>query len=154
MRLVLALTAMLVLGLSSRKVLHFPLQVERVVLKMGGQRGGLSRTLKGWGGGAGRALAIYVMASSLKIQGIGDATSKTESHDIIGCSCAAHKQLGLLSRWAVLPSLRAGVSSPASLHLLGGSVQLGAAQISSRFSPLHFCNTPVEYHNDKQYYII
>ena len=94
------------------------------------------------------------MASSLKIQGIGDATSKTESHDIISCSCAAHKQLGLLSRWAMLPSLRAGVSSSASLHLLGGSVQLGAAQISSRFCPFHFCNTPVECHNCNQYCII
>ena len=127
----LALTAMLVLGLSSRKVLHFPLQVEWVMLEMGWQGGGLSGTLKGRGGGACRALTIYIMASSLKVQGIGDATSKTESHDVISCSRAAHKQLGLLSRWAVLPSLCAGVSSPASLHLLGGSMQLGAAQISS-----------------------
>ena len=143
----LALTAMLVLGLSARKIFHFPLQVEWVMLEMGGQRGGLSGTLKSWGGGTCRALAIYVMASSLKVQGIGDTTSKTKSHDIISCSRAAHKQLGLLSRWAMLPSLCAGVSSSASLHLLGGSVQFGATQISSRFCPFHFCNTPVEYHN-------
>ena len=101
------------------------------MLEMGGQRGGLSGTLKGRRGGACRALTIYVMASSLKVQGIGDATSETKSHDVIGCSGAAHKQLGLLGRWTVLPSLRAGVSSPASLHLLGGSVRLGTAHISS-----------------------
>ena len=103
------------------------------MLEMGGQRGGLSGTLKGRRGGACRALAIHIMASSLKVQGIGDATSKTKSHDVFGCSGAAHKQLGLLGRWAVLPSLRAGVSSPVSLRSLGGSVRLGAAQISSRF---------------------
>ena len=131
MRLVSALTTMLVLRFPPRKIFHFPLQVEWVMLEMGGQRGGLSGTLKGRRGGACRALAIYVMASSLKVQGIGDATSETKSHDVIGCSGAAHKQLGLLGRWAVLPSLCAGVSSPASLHLLGGSVRLGAALISS-----------------------
>ena len=152
MRLVLALTTMLVFGLPPRKILHFALQVERVMLEMGGQRGGLSSTLKGWRGGACRALTIYVMASSLKVQGIGDATSKTKSHDVISCSGAAHKQLSLLGRWAVLPSLRAGVSSPTSLHLLGGSVRLGATHISSRFCSFHFCNIPVEYHDYMQYY--
>ena len=151
MRLVSALT-MLVLGLPSRKILHFPLQVEWVMLEMGGQRGGLSGTLKGWRGSTCRALAIYIMASSLKVQGIGDATSKTKSHDVISCSGAAHKQLSLLGRWAVLPSLRAGVSSPASLYLLGGSVWLGATHISSRFRSFHFCNIPVKYHDYMQHY--
>ena len=152
MRLVLALTTMLVLGLPPRKILHFALQVEWVMLEMGGQRGGLSGTLKGWGGGACRALTIYVMASSLKVQGIGDATSKTKSHDVISCSGAAHKQLSLLGRWAMLPSLCAGVSSPASLHLLGGSVRLGTAHISSRSCSFHYCNIPVEYHDYMQHY--
>ena len=151
MRLVSALTTMLVLGLPSRKIFHFALQVEWVMLEMGGQRGGLSSTLKGWGGGACRALTIYIMASSLKVQGIGDATSKTKSHDVISCSGAAHKQLSLLCRWAMLSSLRAGVSSPASLHLLGGSVRLGAAQISGRFCPFHFSNIPVEYMQHYRY---
>ena len=154
MRLVSALTTMLVLGLPPRKILHFALQVEWVMLEMGGQRGGLSGTLKGWRGVACRALAIYVMTSSLKVQGIGDATSKTKSHDVISCSGAAHKQLSLLCRWAVLSSLRAGVSSPASLHLLGWSVRLGAVHISSRFCSFHFCNIPVECHNYMQYYHI
>ena len=152
MRLVLALTTMLVLGFPPRKILHFALQVEWVVLEMGGQRGGLSGTLKGWRGGACRALMIYVMASSLKVQGIGDATSETKSHDVIGCSGAAHKQLSLLGRWAMLPSLCAKVSSPASLHPLGGSVRLGTAHISSQFCSFHFCNIPVEYHDYMQHY--
>ena len=39
MRLVSGLTTMLVLGLSPRKILHFALQVEWVVLEMGGAEG-------------------------------------------------------------------------------------------------------------------